>query len=1442
MGGLRIAVSVTLFWGLCSRNNTPVTSLAITPQCRVSVNTYCNDQSLTSVDVFSQPFPENTATLQFAGNLLTFVPGDAFVGLSQLNAVTLSENDITSIEMYTFANLSNLTDIALNNNAITWIGVGAFEGLIKLVTLQLDFNLIDAIPINTFRDLTSLETLYLESNRITIIQQSMLNACTNLQFINMDQNSISHLDTCAFGSARALDALRIADNKLTSIDTAMLCNATTLRVLSLNSNPLGGLPDRFLDGFPLLQQLDIGNVSLVDIPVDFFSATPEMYLLTLNNNPLFSLPEAVFDNLAQLNTLKIDNCNLTSLPPSVFNRNSLLNSVLLNNNNITFVRSDLLYNISSLGVLQLSNNAITFLPSGLFTNASSVYSAHLSNNRISYIENGVFHNTSLEFLYLEDNEISVLPPGMFAGSTSLYDLYLSGNQITFVSNATFNESTGLGLLYLSRNKISAWGHGIFRGMKNLNFVNVSFNNLQTLDYGMLFGLTVMTMFDASSNGITFVHSNAFGSNSELSTILLSNNSITMLENHTFGYLPRLTMLDLSTNDISMLTATALDGLRLLNSLNLSHNRLTHLESDTFSFFHALPDQGNLLVDLSRNNVSTVDSLFNNFTRTGSNVFNLQHNAIDVEALLTMLQSFTNSSSTLTLMLENNNIAYLPGNLMSFIGSVIAVHMFDTGVQVPSLYPSLTLFLGANPITYISQVMFDAVGSVALSIFKLDIAGINGIETPNSPFFFAGWAESACELLSVNAEGTALEASFVNLFADNPCKALRMNMMNNQMIRLDPLLSSVEFDISLNLSHNEIRQLPMNAFQFEGTVDLAYNTLTMIPAGAFNGSKVRYLNMSHNNIEVISPTAFNYTFFVLQLYLEHNNISIVPQNVLDNLPGLNVLDLRNNQVAFLPVSGNHIAAPRDVVGNILQCDRYGPQLQGCTCAYTSGLVYSEHCGYGRCMPSETGCDRGALRLTSNCSAAPLSICIYTCDNDEYFDGNSSQCLPVTDCSAVFEANTGAANGGYLPGYQFQFPTLSTNRLCSICPVCDPGFETIPCTATSSTQCVKLSRLSTSDIALIVMAVVLPVVLFLLLQYLILFRKRSKAAMVRLGATRHELELTEKLLGGYREENQRMLNAWEIAEADIHLEQHLATGSYGAVWRGVWGHIPVAVKRLKAPLDDLDRASAEDFEREVLLMQSIRHPNVLIFYGAGVTADGNGFLVVELMALGSLRALLKDTRQPLDWHRRWLFASDIARGMKHLHGLGMLHRDLKSDNCLVDERRRVKVADFGNGKLVRDYKGHRSHVGETNVDTEEEAHPYGVGGRRKARATMTRGVGTLLWMAPELLQARDAKTLPYSLKVDVYSFAIVMWEIWARADPWDNLDAESYISFFGQLQRCVTTGVRPLVPPADAHPAPVEFVVLMKACWHGDPNARPAFSQIVNTIEDVANANTSVVTGL
>ena len=83
---------------------------------------------------------------------------------------------------------------------------------------------------------------------------------------------------------------------------------------------------------------------------------------------------------------------------------------------------------------------------------------------------------------------------------------------------------------------------------------------------------------------------------------------------------------------------------------------------------------------------------------------------------------------------------------------------------------------------------------------------------------------------------------------------------------------------------------------------------------------------------------------------------------------------------------------------------------------------------------------------------------------------------------------------------------------------------------------------------------------------------------------------------------------------------------------------------------------------------------MFYGVSSTELGQIHLVFELMEVGSLAALL-ESDTVLDWGLRQQFALELAHGMQHLHGMGMIHRDLKSDNCLISADMHAKVSDLG-----------------------------------------------------------------------------------------------------------------------------------------------------------------------
>lgn len=169
--------------------------------------------------------------------------------------------------------------------------------------------------------------------------------------------------------------------------------------------------------------------------------------------------------------------------------------------------------------------------------------------------------------------------------------------------------------------------------------------------------------------------------------------------------------------------------------------------------------------------------------------------------------------------------------------------------------------------------------------------------------------------------------------------------------------------------------------------------------------------------------------------------------------------------------------------------------------------------------------------------------------------------------------------------------------------------------------------------------------------------------------------------------------------------------------------MAVKELQQPFDPRSNKQGADFDREVTFMKSVRHPHVLTFYGAGITSELYPFLVVELMEQGSLYALLNDHSRALSWRDRVQFALDVASGMRYLHGMDTVHRDLKSDNCFVSADMRVKVGDFGTGRILE------------TVDTSSSS------GALTTQAGFRRSIslqsGSLLWMAPEILDLEAAE---------------------------------------------------------------------------------------------------------
>ncbi|XP_043250509.1 LIM domain kinase 1 isoform X2 [Colletes gigas] len=229
------------------------------------------------------------------------------------------------------------------------------------------------------------------------------------------------------------------------------------------------------------------------------------------------------------------------------------------------------------------------------------------------------------------------------------------------------------------------------------------------------------------------------------------------------------------------------------------------------------------------------------------------------------------------------------------------------------------------------------------------------------------------------------------------------------------------------------------------------------------------------------------------------------------------------------------------------------------------------------------------------------------------------------------------------------------------------------------------------------------------------------------------------------NQRIFRASDLVKGEL-----LGTGFFGQVFKVT--HRDTNEVMVLKELYRVDEEAQKNFLKEVAVLRSLHHNNVLRFIGV-LYKDKKLHLVTEYISGGTLRALLHDTNETLPWEQRTSFAKDIAAGMAYLHSMNIIHRDLNSHNCLVREDKTVVVADFGLARIIQngnspDNRKYSKHSdGETKTSKKE----------RKKRYTV---VGNPYWMAPEMMKGNK-----YDEKVDIFSFGIVVCEIIGRvqADP-------------------------------------------------------------------------------
>lgn len=299
---------------------------------------------------------------------------------------------------------------------------------------------------------------------------------------------------------------------------------------------------------------------------------------------------------------------------------------------------------------------------------------------------------------------------------------------------------------------------------------------------------------------------------------------------------------------------------------------------------------------------------------------------------------------------------------------------------------------------------------------------------------------------------------------------------------------------------------------------------------------------------------------------------------------------------------------------------------------------------------------------------------------------------------------------------------------------------------------------------------------------------------------------------KSEARRPKEEWEIDLKKLDIRSIIAHGTFGTVYRGVYDGQDVAVKLLdwgeEGTKSESELAQIRvSFQQEVAVWHKLDHQNVTKFIGASMGTSElkipaqnsvNGDLtpvpsraccvVVEYLAGGTLKNyLIKNRRKKLAFKVVIQLALDLSRGLSYLHSKKIVHRDVKTENMLLDKSRTLKIADFGVARV-------------------EAQNPK----------DMTGETGTLGYMAPEVLDGK-----PYNRKCDVYSFGICLWEIYCCEMPYPDL------SFAELTSAVVRQNLRPEMPRC----CPSSLANVMKKCWDANSDKRPEMDEVVRLLEAI-----------
>jgi serine/threonine protein kinase len=219
--------------------------------------------------------------------------------------------------------------------------------------------------------------------------------------------------------------------------------------------------------------------------------------------------------------------------------------------------------------------------------------------------------------------------------------------------------------------------------------------------------------------------------------------------------------------------------------------------------------------------------------------------------------------------------------------------------------------------------------------------------------------------------------------------------------------------------------------------------------------------------------------------------------------------------------------------------------------------------------------------------------------------------------------------------------------------------------------------------------------------------------------------------------------------------------------------------------------EECQREIVIQKKLKHPNIVTLLSSYLDSN-QGFILLELMTGGSLLSLIEN--QKLTLPASISIIHDLLNGLAYLHGLTIVHRDIKSANILLDQNLKAKIADF-----------------ELAIELSE-----------RTKLAPDKLFGTPKYIAPEL--THNAQHC--SEKSDIYAASIVFFEMASCHRPYETMPIELIIFLAEKRYETLNQHLLNAIPPS----TPSWLHSIIELGTQKDPSVRPLTQDIFSLVPD------------